>query len=75
VIVIPTVARLVVTCLRWLLATGDQRDAEILALRRQVLVRQRQVTGPRFTETDRTVLAAFSTVLERRRLGEVFLIV
>jgi hypothetical protein len=39
--VIPTVTRLVVTRLRWLLATGDQRDAEILALRHQVLVRQR----------------------------------
>jgi len=73
--VIPTVARLVVTRLRWLLATGDQRDAEILALRHQVLVLQRQVTRPRFTETDRTVLAAISTVLDRRRLGEVFLIV
>jgi len=73
--VIPTVTRLVVTRLRWLLATGDQRDAEILALRHQVLVLQRQVTRPRFTETDRTVLAAISTVLDRRRLGEVFLIV
>lgn len=72
---IPTVARLVVTRLGWLFATGDKRDAEILALRHQVLVLQRQVTRPRFTETDRTILAAISTALDRRRLAEVFLIV
>jgi len=72
---VPTVARLVVTRLRWLLATGDQRDAEILALRHQVLVLQRQVTRPRFTDVDRTILATLSTALDRRRLAEVFLIV
>lgn len=51
-------ARLVVTRLSWLFASGDQRDAEILALGHRVLVLQRQVSRPRFTETDRTILAA-----------------
>ena len=60
--------RLVVSRLRWLIATGDERDAEILALRHQVLVPQRQVTRPRFTETDRTILAVLSTAFDRTRL-------
>jgi cyclic 2,3-diphosphoglycerate synthetase len=37
--------------------SGDRRDAEILALRHQILVLQRQVPRPRFTEADRTILA------------------
>jgi hypothetical protein len=44
---------LIVGRLRWLLATGDERDAEILALRHQILVLQRQINRPRFTDTDR----------------------
>ena len=71
----PALARLVVARFRWVFATGDERDAEILALRHQVLVLQRQVARPAFTETDRTVLAVLSTVFDRRRLREVFLIV
>jgi transposase InsO family protein len=59
----------------WFFATGDQRDAEILALRHQILVLQRQINRPRFTEADRTVLAVLSGVFDRRRLGQVFLIV
>lgn len=68
-------ARLVLTRFRWFFATGDQRDAEILALRHQVLVLQRQINRPQFTDTDCTILAALANALDRRRLGEVFLIV
>ncbi len=72
---VPSIARLVVTRLGWLFASGDDRDAEILALRHQVLVLQRQVPHPRFTETDRTILASLSTVFDRARLAQIFLIV
>ena len=57
-----TFRHLIISRLRWLLATGDERDAEILALRHQILVLQRQNNRPRFTDTDRTVLAVLSTV-------------
>ena len=70
-----SIARLVVTRLGWLFASGDERDAEILALRHQVLVLRRQVPHPRFTETDRTILAALSTVFDRGRLAQILLIV
>jgi len=75
---VPLVAalvRLVVSRIGWFFATGDERDAEILALRHQVLVLQRQINRPRFTDTDRTILAVLSRVFDRRRLAEVFLIV
>ncbi len=72
---VPSIAHLVVSRLRWLFAAGDERDAEILALRHQILVLQRQVARPRFTETDRTILAGLSTAIDRARLREVFLIV
>jgi hypothetical protein len=67
---VPSIARLVITRLGWLFASGDDRDAEILALRHQILVRQRQVPHPTFTETDRTILAALSTVFDRARLSQ-----
>jgi putative transposase len=44
-------------------------------LRHQVLVLQRQVARPKFTNTDRTILAVLSTAVDRARLGQVFLIV
>ena len=72
---LPALTRLVVSRLGWLFAAGDERDAEILALRHQVLVLQRQVDRPRFTETDRTILAVLSTAFDRTRLRGVFLIV
>jgi hypothetical protein len=72
---VASIARLVVTRLGWLFASGDERDAEILALRHQVLVLQRQIPHPRFTETNRTILAALSTVFDRARLARVMLIV
>lgn len=65
---------LLVGRLRWLLATGDERDAEILALRHQILVLQRQINRPRFTDADRTILAVLSTVVARSRLPQIMLI-
>ncbi len=44
-------------------------------LRHQILVLQRQINRPRFTDTDRTVLAELSTVFARSRLPKVMLIV
>ena len=67
--------RLVIGKLRWWIATGDERDAEILALRHQILVLQRQINRPRFTDTDRTILAVLSTALARSRLPQIMLIV
>jgi len=61
--------------LRWLFAGGDARDAEILALRHQVLVLQRQIDRPRFNETDRTVLVLLASVMDRARRGRSLLIV
>ena len=55
-----TFRHLLVGRLRWLLATGDERDAEILALRHQILVLQRQLDRPRFTDTDRSACSAVS---------------
>ena len=71
----PAITKLVLSRLRWVFATGDQRDAEILALRHQLLVLQRQIERAQFTEADRTILAMLSGVFDRRRLAEVFLIV
>lgn len=68
-------APLVLTRLRWFFATGDRRDAEILALRHQVLVLQRQIKRAQFNPADRTILAMLESVFDPRRLAEVFLIV
>jgi transposase InsO family protein len=67
--------RLLIVRLGLLLVSGDKRDAEILALRHQILVLQRQIDRPRFTPADRTILAALSRAFDRRRLGRVMLIV
>ena len=69
------VVRLVVARVGLLLASGDRRDAEILALRHQLLVLQRQVPRPAFDDRDRAVLGVLSQVFDRDRLGQVFLIV
>ena len=72
---ITTVRQLVIGRLRRLIATGDERDAETLALRHQILVLQQQIALPRFTDADRTILAVLSTVFARSRLGQIMLIV
>ena len=64
---VATVRQLVIGRLRRLIATGDERDAEILTLRHQILVLQQQINRPRFTNTDRTILAVLSTVFARSR--------
>ncbi len=46
---LPALNRLFVSRLRWLFATGDERDSEILALRHQILVLKRQISRPQFT--------------------------
>ncbi len=51
-----------------LLVSGDKRDAEILALRHQILVLRRQLERPSFTPTDRAILALLSRAFDRRRL-------
>jgi putative transposase len=67
--------RLSIAQLGLLLMSGDKRDAEILALRHQILVLQRQVQHPRFTPTDQTILAVFSRAFDRQGLASVMLIV
>ncbi len=67
--------RLLIARLGLLLVPGDKRDAEILALRHQILVLQRQIDRQKFTATDRTVLAILSRAFDRRRLNKVMLTV
>ena len=69
------VFRLLIARLGLLVVSGDKRDAEILALRHQILVLQRQVQRSSFTPADRTILALLSRGFDRRRLDRVMLIV
>ncbi|MBK7019155.1 MAG: helix-turn-helix domain-containing protein [Candidatus Microthrix sp.] len=72
---LPSLAHLVLTRIGWVFATGDSRDAEILALRHQILVLRRQVDRPKLNETDRTILALLSSTTDRTRRAATFLIV
>ena len=72
---IPSLALLVLTRIGWVFATGDSRDVEILALRHQILVLQRQVERPRFNEADRKILALLSSAVDHTRRHATFLIV
>ena len=67
--------RLIAARVVLLALSGDRRDAEILALRHQVLVLQRQIKRTRFTNTDRAALAVLSKAVDRDRLTKVLLII
>ncbi|MEU1628491.1 integrase [Streptomyces sp. NPDC020096] len=61
--------------LRLLPMSGREKDIEILALRHQLLVLQRQVGKPRFTDTDRAVLAGLLHHLPMDKLRHLLLVV
>jgi putative transposase len=63
------------TLLRLLPMSDRDKDIEILTLRHQLLVLQRQVGKLAFTDTDRVVLAGLLHRLPRQRLCQLLLLV
>jgi len=63
------------TLVRLLPIGGRDKDIEILALRHQLLVLQRQVGRPAFTDTDRVVLAGLLHRVPREKLRQLLLLV
>ena len=61
--------------LRLLPMSDRDKDIEILALRHQLLVLQRQVGKPAFTDTDRVMFAGLLHRLPRQRLCQLLLLV
>lgn len=61
--------------LRLLTMSDRDKDIEILALRHQLLVLQRQVSKPAFTDTDRAVLAGLLHHLPKDKLRHLLLLV
>jgi hypothetical protein len=60
-------SRLVMARIGLLFASGDSRDAETLALRHQILVLQRLINRPQFTDTDRTILSVLGSAMTQAR--------
>jgi putative transposase len=61
--------------LRLLPMSDREKEIEILALRHQLLVLQRQVGKPAFTDTDRVILAGLLHHLPREKLRRLLLLV
>jgi putative transposase len=58
-----------------LVRSARAKDAEILILRHQVAMLQRQATTPRLSWADRAILSALARLLPKRRLCQLRLIV
>ena len=62
--------RLLITIVGMLARSGHAKDLEIVVLRHQLTVLQRQINRPKLTEADRTLLGAIAAALPRaRRVG------
>jgi putative transposase len=69
-VVVRTLGFLVIRRVLGLIGLGpapDAKDVEIAVLRHQLVVLRRQVARPRYTPTDRTLLAALARMVPRER--------